>query len=138
MKNAKNITLSILLSIVWIIIFYILFWIIFTILALVFGFLASVPFLKTILQISLFTGSTTLDAVVYGMSGLVSFLILAAASSLIKNENIQDTSFLLFGIEIIILNVIFLIINLVTGNSGWANGEFILIGIVSIMTTRKN
>ncbi len=138
MNSTKNFVSSFLISILWIICFYILFLLTFTILAFLFGLFASVPFIKSILQISLFTGSTTLDAVVYGTSGVVSFLILTAASALIKNERIQDASFVMFGTELIIMNIIFLIINIVIGNSVWINGEFIFIGIVSITTNIKN
>ena len=130
MKNTKNVILSILLSILWIIAFYSITLIGLIVIGFPVNFLVNLPIIQTVIGFILWWTEAYLSDLIYAVCICLAIAALKfLANKIIKNENIRTLSFRIGGLTISAFNVVFFIINLISGSPAFVNLIFVGAGL---------
>lgn len=134
-REKGSIFSAILFSMLGTILFYIIYGLLFLLIGLLLLAISNLPILKDILGYVLSDSSADMFAL--GISLVVSYIIIGAlAEHFLKNENKVNLSLFLIGIYLLVLNIGFIILNLIFSNSILVNVAFIIAGIVMIVKSR--
>ena len=137
-KEKANAFLAIIFSLLAFLGFYLVSSITSGILALIFYFLVKIPLLKTLISWFLEVREDTLDGFILAISLVVAgILIHWLVTHLGKNERTQKVALSIFGMLLTILNIFFLVINLIAGNAIYVNILVVVVGISFFSTGIK-
>lgn len=131
----KNLFSSVIFSVLGLILFYIIYGLLFLLIGLLLLLINNLPILKDILGYVLSDSSGDIFAL--GISLIVSYFVVGAlAEHFLKNENKVNLSLFLIGIYLLVLNIGFIVLNLIFSNSILVNVAFIIAGIVMIVKNK--
>ena len=130
-KQRPNVFLSIIFSLLAVVAFYIVATISIILFSVLIHLISIIPILKFLTNVFLANSGGFLMDIIYGVCAYLAVAIVGFISEkIIKKEPTRNLSLMITGIILVIMNVLFLIINLILGHSVIANIIFGIAGFI--------
>ena len=134
-EEKANVFVSFLSSVLAFIVYYIVFAVGTVISAFVFLLLSKIPVISSIVNYLFYMRGDNAGILSYIIGAILSFLVVfKILSAMLKNDKTQKLAFFIAGIILIVLNVMFLIVNIAYGDAFFVNivNIFVSIGFIKV------